>query len=90
MIKDANTWKLSKLEIVKACEALTEFISAVVLASEPFKVKAKLIRAYKETAKVEVEGQVHYINQRYCYFGLHQQDEGADVYVDNRYLQDTL
>lgn len=90
MIKDSNVWKLSAVEIVRACEGLTQFISDVVLASEPFKVKAKLIRAYHEVAKVEVDGNIRYINQRYCYFGLHQQEEGADVYVDNRYLQDQL
>jgi len=90
MIKPFSEWKLKPVEIVKACEAVTEFINAVVLASEPFKVKAKLLRAYAENAKVEVEGQVRYINKRYCYFGLHQQEEGAEVYVDNRYLSEQL
>lgn len=86
-MKPYSEWKLSASEIHNACNKLTEFISAVVLASEPFKVKATLIKASSSSANVEVDGVSYWINQSYCYFGIQQQEPGAEVYVDNRYLQ---
>lgn len=85
-MKQIMDWRLNSADIKKAIDAVTQFVSDVVTASEPFKVKAKLIKATTETANIELNGETYWINQRYCYFGLQQQEPGSEVYVDNRYI----
>lgn len=86
-MKHLMDWKLGSSDLKRATDALAQIISDVILASEHFKVKATLIRVSSDSAKVELNGEQYWINQRYCYFGLQQQEPGAEVYIDNRYIQ---
>lgn len=77
-------------DIKQVTKALNDLLSIITDMNAPYKQEAFFIRSYSEQCVVKVKGNEVHIHSRYCYFNPKTEQEGSKVFIDLRYIQQSL